>query len=424
MSGFRWVGYADEDARGRVRSALLQAGYEGDVTFVDSPEGLRASVALDGKGAGNVVVGPVQNGVSDVNLAAAIVCDQQADQVVLVRENASGSLLSRARRAGISDVIDPGAYGPDVGGAVEEQVDGGRLGATATSDGVGQPARVSIASHPERVRGQGAPVLVFCSGRGGTGKSALCVAAAAAAASWGMSVGLVDLDLSCGNAYSYLGLPAGANLSSCCAPGGGFRLPPGLSASEGIRLWGPCGKPEEAELVMPHAGELVSAVARECDLVIVDTSTTFTDAVAQAAQMCDRLLLVSDDRPGGMAALARMAGLAVRLGVARTRIVRVSNRSDPRAKPDLSLGRAEVGLETARIYRVFQSDELPELLSLGQGASLASLGDEFSESVAHLAASILSEMGRLPSCKASEQALRVDGSRQGWTLFGRRREVG
>ena len=123
MQGCRRERAACECARGLASDGGAAALYYGDVTFVDSPEGLRASVALDGKGAGNVVVGPVENGVSDVNLAAAIVCDQQADQVVLVRENASGSLLSRARRAGISDVIDPGAYGPDVGGAVEEQVD-------------------------------------------------------------------------------------------------------------------------------------------------------------------------------------------------------------------------------------------------------------------------------------------------------------
>ena len=425
MDGSRWMGYADEAAQDAVGFALRNAGYDGDVVFLDSPEQLRASVALDGLGVANVVVGHVSEGVSDVNLAAAIVQDHQARRVFLVRDKASGSLRSRARRAGIADVLDPfditveseGAGGPS--GA-----DGGPAGTPAPSSGLVHVGPSSIASHPERVRGQGAPVLVFCSGRGGSGTSSIAVVTAALAASWGMSVGVVDLDLACGNAYSYLGLRAGCDLAGLGSASGDLPMPPGVSVGSRMRLWGPCDLPENAELAMPHVGELVSRVSSACDLVIVDTSTTFTDAVAQAAQMCDRLVLVSDDRPGSLAALSRMAGLAVRLGVARTRIVRISNRADPRTKADLSLGRAEVGLETARIYRVFESDELPELLSLGQVEAVVGIHAEFTQSVAYFLANVLSEMGRLPDCRAAEQALKTDGSRRGWGIFGRRREVG
>ena len=189
-------------------------------------------------------------------------------------------------------------------------------------------------------------------------------------------------------------------------------------------MWGPCDAPETAELAMPHAGALVSAAASACDLVLVDTSTTFTDAVAQAAQVCDRLALVSDDRPGALAALSRMAGLAVRLGVARTRIVRISNREDPRSRAEPVQGRANVGLETARAFRVFESEELDDVLASGEASSLPAHESAFVESVAYFLASVLSEMGRLPECKEAQQALRFDGSRQGWGIFGRKREVG
>ena len=430
MEGVRWVGYADQDAREEVEAALVHAGFDGSVTFLDSPEQLRASVALDGQGRANVVVGRASGGVSDINLAAAVVGDRQANQVVLVRNKASGSLRSRAHRAGITDVIDSSELRSgellvrERGTGVSCDADGGPTQAPAPARAPALPGEVMIASHPERVRASGAPVLVFCSGRGGCGKSAVSVAAAAVAASWGMDVGIVDMDLSCGNAYSYLGLPSGCDLAGLVSGAGGFVLSHGVSAGEHMRMWGPCELPEAAELVMPHAREVVSAAAAECDLVIVDTSTTFTDAVAQMAQMCDRLVLVSDDRPGSLSALSRTAGLAVRLGVARTRIVRITNRADPRAKADLVLGRAEVGLETARIYRVFESDELFDLLSMGQGASIPFVDSAFTESVAHFLAQTLSEMGRLPDCKAALQALKTDGSLQGWGPFARKREVG
>lgn len=425
MQGTRWVGFADERARSEVEETLHAAGYSGDVAFLESPEKLRSSVALDGRGMANVVVGPVSEGVSDINLAAAIASDRQANQVVLVRRGASGSLRSRAHRAGVSDVLDPQELTLVREGAGEtNRADGGPTDASAPSAELVPATPVSIASHPERVRSQGAPVLVLCSGRGGSGTSAITVAAAAIAASWGMRVGLVDLDLACGNAYSYLGLPTGFDLSTLSVGEEGAELPRGVLSGELIRVWGPCDAPETAELAMPHAGALVSAAASACDLVLVDTSTTFTDAVAQAAQVCDRLALVSDDRPGALAALSRMAGLAVRLGVARTRIVRISNREDPRSRAEPVQGRANVGLETARAFRVFESEELDDVLASGEASSLPAHESAFVESVAYFLASVLSEMGRLPKCKEAQQALRFDGSRQGWGIFGRKREVG
>ncbi len=45
--------------------------------------------------------------VSDINLTASIVKDGNARCVVLVRSGASGSLRSRAAKAGVDLVIDP-----------------------------------------------------------------------------------------------------------------------------------------------------------------------------------------------------------------------------------------------------------------------------------------------------------------------------
>ena len=197
-----------------------------------------------------------------------------------------------------------------------------------------------------------------------------------------------------------------------------------VTARPGLSVMGPCDRPEASELVAARAGELITALAMSCDLVLVDTSTTFTDAVAQAAQLADRLVIVSDGRTGTSAALARTSGLAVRLGVARTRIARLENRANPRERANLALGRAEVGLETARVFRSFEGGfEAEDLLASGRVLDLVESGSPFSESVAVTLAQILAELGRLPDAEQARRAAQGSTTRRGLGVFGRRREA-
>ena len=165
-------------------------------------------------------------------------------------------------------------------------------------------------------------------------------------------------------------------------------------------------------------------LALERDLVVVDTSTTFTDAVAQVAQLADRLLVVSDGGPATTAALARTSGLAVRLGVARTRVARLDNRANPRERTNFLLGRAEVGLEAARVFRTFEGGtEVRDLLAEGRALELAELDSPFSESVGAVVAQVLAELGRLPGCDEAERLAGESTTRRRPGIFGRRREV-
>ena len=233
----------------------------------------------------------------------------------------------------------------------------------------------------------------------------------------------VDLDLSCGNLHSCFGMRAVIDPTSLVGEWGseGRAL---FSASPGVSVTAPCGRPEMSELVMPQAASLVARAAEGADLVLVDTSTTFTDAVAQAAQMCDRLVLVSDGAPGSMAAIARMGGLAVRLGVARTRISRLENRANPHAKTDFSLLRAEVGLEAARVFRVFDGGaEVSELIAAGQVASLMGLTGPFSRSVSAVTAQLLLEVGRLPDDEEARRLSEEQTTKRWPFSLGLRREA-
>lgn len=403
-----WVGYCIDEGIGDLQRAAGTLGALDELSMAHDADELRRMVRDSEVGALGVIVGMTSNGVSDVNLAAAIARDGRARVVALVRRGASGSLRSRARNAGIDLVLDP------TGEECREAEPPSSLPSSPPS------------ADPRSLLGQlerRAPVIALCSGRGGAGKTTIVAGMACAAARWGMRVAAVDLDLSCGNLHSCFGVRPVVDPTSLVGEWGseGHAL---FSASPGVSVTAPCGRPEMSELVMPQAASLVARAAEGADLVLVDTSTTLTDAVAQAAQMCDRLVLVSDGAPGSMAAIARMGGLAVRLGVARTRISRLENRANPHAKTDFSLLRAEVGLEAARVFRVFDGGaEVSELIAAGQVASLMGLTGPFSRSVSAVTAQLLLELGRLPDDEEARRLSEEQTTKRWPFSLGLRREA-
>ncbi|MDY6014597.1 MAG: division plane positioning ATPase MipZ [Paratractidigestivibacter faecalis] len=403
-----WVGYCIDEGIGDLQRAAGTLGALDELSMAHDADELRRMVRDSEVGALGVIVGMTSDGVSDVNLAAAIARDGRARVVALVRRGASGSLRSRARNAGIDLVLDP----------TGEECREAEPPSALPSSPLSADPRSLLGPLESR-----APVIALCSGRGGAGKTTIVAGMACAAARWGMRVAAVDLDLSCGNLHSCFGMRPVVDPTSLVGEWGseGRAL---FSASPGVSVTAPCGRPEMSELVMPQAASLVARAAEGTDLVLVDTSTTFTDAVAQAAQMCDRLVLVSDGAPGSMAAIARMGGLAVRLGVARTRISRLENRANPHAKTDFSLLRAEVGLEAARVFRVFDGGaEVSELIAAGQVASLMGLTGPFSRSVSAVTAQLLLELGRLPDDEEARRLSEEQTTKRWPFSLGLRREA-
>lgn len=421
MSGVEWLACADPEAVADVAQAASSLGAGNKLEFVHDVDELRRR-ALDRPGTVWALVGCLSGGVSDVNAAAAIAADGCARSVSIVRRDASGSLRSRAARAGIDLVIDPSELGP----ASAPKVMCEELPEVAVlSEGLPRtpPTVGHVIPAPPTVKGR-APVIVFCSGRGGVGKTALAAATCVAASSWGMRVCALDLDLSCGNLYSCFGVPGAFDLTRLCEGEGTIRPETiGVAACERVRVAGPCERPELADIVMPRTSEIIASCASAFDLVVVDTSTTFTEASAQAAQLADRLLIVSGSGQGATASLARASGLAVRLGVARTRIARLENFADPRGRGASRLACAEVGLEAARQFAVVDGgEEVRELLCAGQAAQLLELGVPFAGSAATMLAQVLAELGQLPECDAARRALDAGGTHKR-SFFGRKREA-
>ena len=391
--------------------ACMSALYpHAELVHTESASELRKLALEHGDGRCVAAAGFSERGVSDINLCAAIVRDGCVAETTLVTEAASGSLRSRAASAGISRVIEAGSAPRRPAREPAQRVD------------------QTKAPSPERPlregAGAGAPLVVFCSGRGGVGKTAIVSVAAHIAASWGMRVALLDLDLANGDLFARLGCAQGCDLAQFGTCGDSSVMAKPVHVAENIHLWGPCSLPEMAEVASPHIGELIAHARTHADLVLADTSSTTTDAVAEALQHADRAVLVYDGRRSSLAFLARMGGLAVRPGVARARIMRLENHADPYTRPDFSLGRTEVGLEVARPLRVFEGGrEVSQLLDEGRAHELSRYASDFTTSIASCLAQILSELGCLPACDEALRASKEPTVKRRFWKFSRAREA-
>lgn len=457
----RWLVWAGTEQVRAIEGYLASSDAGGKVTSVDSAQELRAMASGVWAGA-EVVVGEGARGPAPINVAAAIAADGHAMGVTLVVAEASGSLRSRAKRAGIDRVLTHadlsarcpempcGAAGasPEAAGAAAERPaermgheDGratsARAGSCEVALSVGASRSGEVAAREAPVaarqedppctagcaeRREGVPVICLVSGRGGVGKSSACAVLAHIAAAWGMRVALLDLDLAFGNLYALLGLDRPADVSSLGEGVTTERVEAcGREVARGITLLGPCAEPEYAELVQPHVAKIIAELTREHDLVLVDTTTNWGDAVASAVQEADRLVIVSDERPGAVSALVRCGALALRLGVARAKIVRCMNGCDPRGRDEAYVARAARGLECAREIRAADGgDEVSELLAAGHARELAVSANCFVASLATGLAQVLRELGALPECEAAQRAL---APRKATRRLFRRREV-
>lgn len=430
-----WVICAGETERACINAYLIKSGAQCTVVYEADPWRLRAALKQRPLSTG-VIVGEGTAGPHAINIAAAIACDRTATEVVLVVQDASGSLRSRAKRAGISQVftIDELMNAPATRPRKRTATDAQRRSVPCAQASLANDNREAqeqnaktqkLPKIPKVQRREGVPVITFVSGRGGVGKTTICATAGQIAASWGMHVALLDLDLAFGNLASLCGLEHSSDLAGLIEDGKktqSFDGSQGARVSEYLEVYGPCRAPEYAELVQPYAAQLIAALTQNHDLVLVDTTNNWGDAVAAAAQESDRLAIVTDERPGAIAALARCGGLAVRLGIVRTRIVRVMNGCDPKRRDEAFVAQATSGLQCAREIRVLDGElDAMELLACGRVGDLVTGENPLALSMATGLAQMLHELGKLPPDEKAQLAL--TGKRKNKRIFARKQQV-
>lgn len=258
------------------------------------------------------------------------------------------------------------------------------------------PALSADASIPSRR----APVVCAVSGSGGCGKSTIVATMAHAASLLGLRAAVLDLDLMFGNLYDLLGVDAPHDMATLIEPSaaGALAEPDIVAASmrvaPGVTLWGPVAAPEKAELMARPVELLLDVLRRESDVVFVDTSVFWGDAVAAAVAASDRCLVVGDAAVSSATSASRVIELASRVGVPRTRMSAVFNRFGARGADEDVAMRFEIACALSSKIRIADGgQDLAALMAFGRADEAVGQTSAFATSVREATREMLVELG-------------------------------
>jgi pilus assembly protein CpaE len=278
-----------------------------------------------------------------INLAAALCADTPERDVYLIEDNPSKSLALRARAAGIRGILDRAqadrllAIAPTPRAVVAPVIPTvspapvipvAPVAAASTVAPV-LPAPVSAASPVADIPPVASPVaeppfkqglqVGFFSGRGGVGKSTVALMTAFAAQRRGLRVALVDLDLQFGD-LKYL---AGKEPAACVQQFSLAQLCECLELPsiphESLALVLAPDAPEQGERFASTLPVLLTKLALQRDLVVINTGSFWTDVHARVAQQCDQLVFLMDQRATSIEACKQAVDLCLRLHVPQMR---------------------------------------------------------------------------------------------------------
>ena len=258
------------------------------------------------------------------------------------------------------------------------------------------PALSVDASIPSRR----APVVCTVSGSGGCGKSTIVATMAHAASLLGLRAAVLDLDLMFGNLYDLLGVDAPHDMATLIEPSaaGALAEPDIVAASmrvaPGVTLWGPVAAPEKAELMARPVELLLDVLRRESDVVFVDTSVFWGDAVAAAVAASDRCLVVGDAAVSSATSASRVIELASRVGVPRTRMSAVFNRFGARGADEDVAMRFEIACALSSKIRIADGgQDLAALMAFGRADEAVGQTSAFATSMREATREMLVELG-------------------------------
>jgi pilus assembly protein CpaE len=185
-------------------------------------------------------------------------------------------------------------------------------------------------------------VVVFLHAKGGVGTTTLAVNVGVALATGGdRRVTLLDLDLPYGNAATMLGLAAERTLADLADDDGRQGSIPALDDllvehRSGVRVLVGCDRPERASAVSGLLARwAVERTLAESDVVLVDTSTWWSEATLAALSAATTVCVVTTPRLVAMEATASCLAALERSG-AQPELVRLvlNNTTSKGLKPD------------------------------------------------------------------------------------------
>ena len=245
-----------------------------------------------------------------------------------------------------------------------------------------------------------APVICAISGSGGCGKSTIIATMAHAASLLGLRAAVLDLDLMFGNLFDLLSVDTPRDMAKLIEPSAAGALAEqdvvaaSMRVAPGVTLWGPVAAPEQAELMARPVELLLDVLRRESDVVFVDTSVFWGDAVAAAVAASDRCLVVGDAAVSSATSASRAIELASRVGVPRTRMSAVFNRFGARGADEDVAMRFEIACALSSKIRIADGgQDLASLMAFGRADEAVGQASAFATSVREATREMLVELG-------------------------------
>ena len=221
-----------------------------------------------------------------------------------------------------------------------------------------------------------APVICAISGSGGCGKSTIVATMAHTSSLLGLRAAVLDLDLMFGNLYDLLGVDAPRDMAALIEPSAAGALTEPDIVATSMRV---------------APGDVLR---RESDVVFIDTSVFWGDAVAAAVAASDRCLVVGDAAVSSATSASRVIELASRVGVPRTRMSAVFNRFGARGADEDVAMRFEIACALSSKIRIADGgQDLAALMAFGRADEAVGQTSAFATSVREATREMLVELG-------------------------------
>ncbi|MCL2323965.1 MAG: P-loop NTPase [Actinomycetia bacterium] len=287
-------------------------------TFATGEECLKALSYHEQGDACVVLVDSALSDLSPLNLVDALRREHPQIACILLADDPSSDLVSRAMLAGARATLPPAATGSELSDLLR------RLAPVAQAEGNG-----AHRGTPEDKIHQG-PIVVVSSARGGCGKSTVSALFALVAGQADLDVALVDFDLQFGDLGFLFDVAPEHTLADLAetlsSPGKSCR---GFSVAvaEGVSLYAPSPVPEQAEVIAGRSRMLLTALSGEHELVVVNTGAFHALSQLELLDRADRALCLLDQTLVGARATLRMRDLCTRSGIPSARFSYVVERA-------------------------------------------------------------------------------------------------
>ncbi|HVM51768.1 MAG TPA: AAA family ATPase [Acidimicrobiales bacterium] len=333
----------DQEVERRVREAVGEDDFRRSVAVVRPRSDVTPEVTAKELAAAAidlVLVGPPVEPADALRIAEMIDRDHPEITVVLIA-TPSPSLWEQAVRAGVRDILTPGARPPAYRAVIDHALHAAEVRRSNIID---------INDDGGRHEGR---IITVLSPKGGAGKTTIATNLAVGLAMLAPDdVALVDLDLQFGDVASAMQLLPELSLADL-APGEAQQDPSKvklLLTHHPDGLFALCAPDDPAaadNISADDIGPVLHAVAADLRYVIVDTSAGIDSQTLAAIEVSSDLVLVGAMDVPSVRSLRKLIDALDRMGLTKAERLVVLNRSDSRVDLDVDDIAAAIGLPIA-----------------------------------------------------------------------------